>query len=134
MRLAIGTEHLHKDATFRQLRCKLHRLGDSTGCGLLELHAVDHHINEVLDLLIERTRLTIQLHYLAIDANTAEALMGQVCEQLGEFSLTTRNNRCQNDGLRTGIQGQDIIGHLIGGLFLDNATAFRAMGNADASI
>ena len=73
LRLAIGTEHLHKDAAFRQLRCKLHRFGDTTGCGLFELHAIDHHIDEMLDLLIERTRLAIQLHYLAIDTNTAEA-------------------------------------------------------------
>ena len=134
LRLTVGTEHLHKDATFRQLRCKLHRLGDTTGCGLLELHAIDHHINEVLDLLVKRTRLAIQLNYLAIDTNTAKALMRQICEQLGEFSLTTSNHRRHDDGLRAGIQGQDVIGHLIGGLLLDNATAFRAMGNANASV
>ena len=88
----------------------------------------------MLNLLIERTRLAIQLHYLAIDANAAEALMGQVCEQLSEFSLTTSNHRRHDDGLRTGIQGQYVVGHLIGGLLLDNATAFRAMRDADASI
>ena len=98
------------------------------------MHAIDHHIDEVLNLLIERTRLAIQLHYLAIDTDTAEALMGQVCEQLGEFSLTTSNHRRHDDGLRTGIQGQYVVGYLIGGLLLDNATAFRAMRDADASI
>ena len=134
LRLAVGTEHLHKDATLRQLRCKLHRLGDATGCGLFELHAVDHHIDEMLDLLVERTRLTVQLHDLAIDANAAKALMGQVREELSELAFATRHNRRHDNSLRTRIQGKDIIGHLICGLLLDDATAFRAVRNAHARI
>ena len=134
LRLAVGTKHLHKDATFRKLRCKLHCLGDTTGCGLFELHAIDHHIDEMLDLLVERARLTVQLHYLAIDANAAKALMGQVREELSELAFATRHNRRHDNGLRTRIQGQDIIGHLIGGLLLDDATAFRAVGNTHACI
>ena len=133
-RLPVVAQHLHEHAPVGQLRGQLHRLGDAARGALLQLHAVHHHVDEVLDLLVKRTRLAIQLNYLAINANTAEALMSQICEQLGEFSLTTSNHRRHDDGLRAGIQGQDVIGHLIGGLLLDNATAFRAMGNANASV
>ncbi len=53
----------------------------------------------MFDLLIERQRLTGQFHYLAVNADSAEALMGKVGEKLGELAFAARNNRSHDDRL-----------------------------------
>ena len=57
-RVAVGPEHLHKNAAARQLACQLHGLGDAALGGFLQRDAVDHHVDEVLDLLVQGNGLT----------------------------------------------------------------------------
>ena len=131
-RLAVVAQHLHEHAPVGQLRGQLHRLGDAARRARFKLHAVHHHVDEVLDLLVERARLAVQLHDLAIDAHAAEALLLQVGEQLRELALAARHHGSHDDGLRIGREGEDLVGHLVGGLLLDDAAALGAVRHAHA--
>ena len=134
LRLAVGPEHLHEHAVARKLARELHRLGDAAQRRLLERHTVDHHVDEVLDLLVERERLALEAHDLAVDAHAAETLFLQVGEQLGELALAAHHHGCHDDRLGAVALGetQDLVGHLVGGLLLDLAAAFGAVRHAHA--
>ena len=131
-RLAVGVQHLHEHAPVGQLARQLHRLGDAAGGAGLQLHAVHHHVDEVLDLLVQGERLSPQLHHLAVDAHAGEAFLLQVGEELGELALAAGHHGRHDDGLGVGGQRQDLVGHLVGGLLLDGPPAFRAVRHAHA--
>ncbi|MFR0869373.1 MAG: hypothetical protein ACLSGS_10390 [Adlercreutzia sp.] len=57
-RLSVRPEHLYEHAAARQLAGQLHGLGDTACGGLLQRDAVDHHVDEVLDLLVQGNGLT----------------------------------------------------------------------------
>ena len=130
--LAVVAEHLHEHAPVGQLGGQLHRLGDAARGALLELDAVDHHVDEVLDLLVEGARLAVQAHHLPVDAHAGEALVGQIGEELGELAFAPRDDRRHDDRLGPGRERQDGVGHLVGGLLHDGAPAFRAVRHTHA--
>ena len=131
--LALGVEHLHQHLPLGQARGQLNGLGDAAGGGLLQGDAVHHHVDEVLDLLVEGQGLAVELHYLAVDAHAAEALLLEVGQQLGELALAAGHHRRHDDGPGRAVrrtEGEDLVGHLVGGLAADLATALGAVGHA----
>ena len=131
-RLAVRPQHLHEHTPVGELRGHLHRLGDAARGALFQLHAVNHHVDEVLDLLVERTRLAVELHDLAVDAHAGEALARQVGEQLRELALAAGHHGRHDDGLGVGRERQYLVGHLVGGLLHDGPPALRAVRHAHA--
>ena len=125
--------HLHQNASFGQLAGHLNSLGDASTRALLQHHAVDHHVDEVLDLLVEGQRLAAQLRHLAVDANAGEPFLLQVLEELRELAFAARDDRRHDKGALVFAQGQNVVGNLIGGLRFDLAAALRAMGHAHTS-
>ena len=136
-RFPVRPEHLHEHAALRQLAGQLHGIGDAALGRFLQRDAVDHHVDEVLDLLVQGDGLTGKLHDLAVDAHAGEALLLQIGEELRELALAAGHHRGHEDGLRRlalGVvaEAQDIVGHLVGGLLLDLAAALGAVGHAHA--
>ena len=132
--LAVGAEHLDEHAPLGKLRCVLHRLGDAGRGGFLQHDAVDDNVDEVLDLLVQGDGLARELHDLAVDANAGEAFLRKVGEELRELALAARDYGRHDDRASAFIGGEreDVVGHLVGRLLLDDTPALRAMRNAHA--
>ncbi len=124
--------HLHQNAAFGQLAGHFHRLGNAGTRAFFQHHAVYHDLDEVLELLVQRDGLAAELRYLAVDAHAAEALFLQVLEQLGELALPAGYHRRHDERPFPFTERHHVVGYLVGGLGLDLAPAFRAMGNAHA--
>ena len=117
-----------------ELRRVLHRLGDAGRGGFLQHDAVDNNVDEVLDLLVQGDGLARELHDFAIDAHAGKALLRKVGEELRELALAARDYRRHDDRASAFIGGEreDIVGHLVGRLLLDDAPALRAVRDAHA--
>ena len=100
----------------------------------LEHHTIDHHVDEVLDLLIQHDRVLIELRDLAVDAHARESFGEQVFEELREFTFAPGYHRRHDDALGLLVFGktQDIVGHLVGRLHADLASTLRTMRDAHA--
>ena len=129
--LAVGAKHLDEHAPLGELRRVLHRLGDAGRGGFLQHDTVDNDVDEVLDLLVQGDGLARELHDLAIDAHAGKALLRKVGEKLRELALAARDYGRHDDCASAFIGGEreDIVGHLVGRLLLDDAPALRAVRN-----
>ena len=123
---------LHENATFREARGGLHRLGNAGGRLLLQDDAVHHDVDEMLDLLVEHDRLALKAHDLAVDAHAREALFLQILQKLRELALPPDDDRRHDERAHPFAKRQDLIGDLVGGLLLDLAAALRAVRRAHA--
>ncbi len=104
---------------------------DATARLLLQGDTIDHHVDEVLDLLVQRARFAFQAHHFSVDAHAREAFLLKVGEQLREFALAPGHDGRHDHGLRIrAAEPKDLVGHLIGGLSLDLTAAFGAMRDA----
>ena len=124
--------HLHQNAALGKLAGHFDRLGNARACAFLQHDAVNHHIDEMLDLLVQNNGLSAELRHFPIDANAGEALLLQVLEELGEFPFSTGNNRRHDKGTLAFAQSQHVVGNLVGSLRLDLTTALRAMRSTHA--
>ena len=88
----------------------------------------------MLDLLIQHDRVLVELRDLAVNAHTRESFGKQVFEELREFAFAPRYHRCHDDALGLLVFGktQDIVGHLVGRLHADLASALRTMRDTHA--
>ena len=93
--------------------------------------AVDHHVDVVLELLVELGRL-VDLVERAVDLDALEALLLQLGQLLLELALAAaRDGRQQVDARALG-HGQHAVDHLRHGLALDRQAGRRRIGHADA--
>ena len=127
---AVG-EQEHAHLARRELGCLLHGLGDAPERVLADDDAVDHDLDRVLELLVEPD-LVIELADLAVDAHAREALGLEVLEELRVLALATHDHRRQHEGATPLSRREHLVGHLVGGLALDDATALRAVRRAHA--
>ncbi len=65
------------------------------------LQAIDHHLDVVPHLAVER-QVVGKLHDSAIDAGPHETLLEQVLEQVAVFALLAANDRREHGELRAG--------------------------------
>ena len=127
---AVG-EQEHAHLARRELGCLLHGLGDAPERVLADDDAVDHDLDRVLELLVEPD-LVVELADLAVDAHAREALGLEVLEELRVLALATHDHRRQHEGATPLSRREHLVGHLVGGLALDDATALRAVRRAHA--
>ena len=129
-RIAIG-QQVDGHVAVRQPGGCLHRLGDAAKAPLAYDDAVHHHLDGVLELLVELDGVVERAH-LAVHAHARVALGAQVLEQLGELALAPHHDGREHERPVTLTRSEDLIRHLIGGLALNHAAALRAMRRADA--
>ena len=125
-------DRLHEHAAVGQLRRRLHRLRNARRRVLFQDDAVDDHVDEVLDLLVEHERFAFEAQHLTVDAHAREALLLQILEQLRELALAPDHDRSHDERTNAFAQSQDLIRDLVGRLFFDLASALRTMRRAHA--
>ena len=95
--------------------------------------AVDHHLDVVLELLVEGRGLG-DLVEGAVDLDALEALLLQLGELLAVLALAAAHDRRQQVEARALGQRQHPVDHLADGLALDRQAGRRRIGDADAGI
>ncbi len=109
----------------------LQRVGQAVAEVLLHRDAVDHDLDVVLQLLVERRHRT-DLVIFAVDLDALEALLLQLGEFLAVLALAAAHHRRQQIEARAFGQGEDAVGHLADGLALDRKPGGGRIGHADA--
>ena len=97
----------------------------------LHRQAVDHHLDVVLQLLVEGGDVA-DLVELAVDPHALEAALLQVEQLLLVFALAAARDRRQQVDAGALRQGQNPIDHLADGLAFDRQAGRRRIGDADA--
>ena len=100
---------------------------------LLDLDAVDHDLDGVLELLVE-LHAVCKLQHLAVDADAAEALFGEVLEQRGELALAALDDGGHDHDAVADGMCHDLVRHLVDRLLLDHLAAGGAVRRAHARV
>ena len=74
----------------------------------------------------------VERAYFAVDTHAAKALSPKILEQFCVLAFAPAHHRCQHKRTTTLSRCQDLIGDLVGGLALDNATALGTVRRAHA--
>ena len=93
--------------------------------------AVDHHVDVVLELLVERRRVG-DLVELAVDLHALEAALHEVGELLAVLALAAAHHRRQQIEPRALGQRHHPVDHLRHGLAFDRQAGRGRIGHADA--
>ena len=88
---------------------------------------VDHHIDRVLEELLQRRRI-LHPHNLSVDAGPREALPHQIGEQIAVLPLRLAHQRGEHEHALARAGDEDPFHDRIAGLGLQGAIALRAMG------
>ena len=129
--IAIG-QHVHVHIAVRQGSRLLNRLGDTAQRVFSNHDAVDYDLDIVLELFIQIDRV-VERAYFAVDTHAAKALSPKILKQFCVLAFAPAHHRCQHKRTSTLPCRQDLIGDLVGGLALDNATALGTVRRAHAS-
>ena len=104
----------------------LDRVGEAALRGLLHREAVDHDLDRVLELLVERRRLVERVG-LSVDAGPAEALLLELAEQLDVLTLAAADDRGEHLEPAPLLQREDAVDDLLRRLPLDRRAARGAV-------
>ena len=107
------------------------RLGDTAQRVFPNHDAVDYDLDIVLELFVQIDGV-VERAYFAVDTHAAKALSSKILEQFCVFAFAPAHHRCQHKRTTTLPRRQDLIGDLVGGLALDNATALGTVRRAHA--
>ena len=110
---------------------RFHRVGQALLLRGLHLEAVDHHVDVVLDLLLQLRRVR-ELVNLAVDAHAGKALGRHVREKIHELALALAGHRSEHLELELLLVVQDRVHNLLRRLRLDDRVALRAVRRAGA--
>ena len=108
-----------------------HAVGEPTRHVGTHHDAVDHDVDVVLQLLVERRRV-FDLVEGAVDLDALEALLLQVRQFLPVLALAAAHHRGKQVEPRAFRQREDAVHHLRNGLALDRQAGRGGIGNADA--
>ena len=122
----------HHDAVGQTQR-GLHRIGEPLFGTGLNRQAIDHHLDIVLLLLLQRRRLGQRVHH-AIDPDPAIALGVELVEEVDELALAGAHHRRENLELGALCHGQHLVDDLLRGLARDPLPAHRAVRCASAGV
>ena len=120
----------HREAV-GELERRLEQIGEPGGDVGAHHDAVDHHVDVVVELLVERRRRG-DLVELAVDLDPLEARFMQLGEFLAVLALAAAHDRRKQVEPRALRQRHDAVDHLRDGLALDRQAGRRRIGDADA--
>ena len=130
----LGTvDDVHHGDTAGQTQRGFQRVGEAPDVAPARDQAVDHYFDGVGVVPVEADRLG-QVHDLAVDPGPAEALPGQVAEQLLVLPFATPDDGRQH--LETGafVQLGDLVDDLLRGLASHHLPALRTVGCPDPGV
>ena len=114
-----------------ELERLLERIGEPRGDVRPHHDAVDHHVDVVGELLVERRHLRDLVEF-AVDLDPLVALAQKVGELLAVLALAAAHHRREQIKPRALGQSEDAVDHLRDGLALDRQPGRRRIGHADA--
>ena len=114
-----------------QAQRRLHRIGQALLLRRLDLQAVHHDVDVVLDLLLQRRRIRQAVH-LAVDDDARIPLGGQLGEEIDELALAGAHHRSQHLEFGALRHLQHLIDDLLRGLRRNDLAAGRAMRRTGA--
>ena len=132
-RVAVGSlvGLVHDDPALAVAQGQLHRVGQTPPDTVLDDQTVDHEIDGMLFVLVQRGDVFHAVQ-LAVHAHAHEALGLQFLEAVEVRSLLEFHQRGHDDDFRTFGQGEDVGDDFIGGARLDGASALWAIHLAEA--
>ena len=132
-RVAVGSlvGLVHDDPALAVAQGQLHRVGQTPPDAVLDDQTVDHEIDGMLFVLVQRGDVFHAVQ-LAVHAHAHEALGLQFLEAVEVRSLLEFHQRGHDDDFRTFGQGEDVGDDFIGGARLDGASALWAIHLAEA--
>ena len=111
------------------LEGEFHRLRDPASSGVTRHEPIDHHVDRVLDLLLERRRI-LDAADGAIHAGPRETLADEVDEEIAVLSLSVADERREQHHPLS-LAGRDNPLHdLVARLRLQHSVALGAVGRA----
>ena len=119
------------DPAFPIAQGQFHRVGQPSPDAVLDHEAVDHQIDGVLLVLVQRGDIVHAVE-LAVHAYADKAFRLQFLEAVEMSSLLKLHERGHDDDLRAFRQGEDVGDDFIGGAGFDGATALGAVHLAEA--
>ena len=129
----LPADHIHEKQALRERQHAFNGIRKPSVDSGLHHQAVHHDLDIVLDIFIQ-LNLFRQLIQAAVHAHPHVAAALRPLQHLGVFALPSTDHRGQELDPGSFRQRQDLIHHLIHGLFFDLLAALRAVGDADAGI
>ncbi len=99
----------------------------------LDCQPVDHHLDRVLLLLVERRRVVERMQ-VPVDPGAGEPLGLQLPEQVDVLPLAAPDHGCEHLEPSAILEREHPVDDLLGGLSLDRGTAGRAVGAPGAGV
>ena len=126
-------DELQHDDAVGEIQRRLDRVGEPLLGGGLDGEAVDHHLDVVLLLLLQRRRVGQRVHD-PVDADPAVALGVELVEQVDELALAGAHDRREHLEAGALVHGEHLVDDLLRGLLGDALTAHRAVRGAGAGV
>ena len=111
------------------LEGEFHRLRDPASRGVAGHEPIDHHIDRVLELLLERRRILDAAHG-AIHAGPCETLADEIGEEIAVLALGVTDKRRQQHHPLSLAGRDDPLHDLVARLRLEHGVALGAVGRA----
>lgn len=131
--LGLAIDEVDRNHPVGQPERGLDRVGDPLLGAGLDHHAVDHHVDVVLALLVEG-RNVVELVHLAVDPHARITVGGELAEQFGVFALAAADHRGEDLEAGALVEPQQAVDDLLRCLAADRGAADRAVRVADARI
>ena len=128
--LAASREFRHREAV-GELQRLLERVREPRRDVGPHHDAVDHHVDVVVELLVERRHVGDLVEF-AVDLHALVAALQELGELLAVLALAAAHHRRQQVEPRAFRQRQDAVDHLRDGLAFDRQPGGGRVGNADA--
>ncbi len=125
-------DQFRDDQATGQPKCRFDRVGEAPLGGRLGHQAIDHHLDGVLLLLLQRRRLLERENH-TVDAHPCIALRLQLPEQVGVFTFALSDDGAQNLEPCAFRHLKESIDDLTRRLLGDGLTAHGAVRLADSS-
>ena len=115
------------------LEGEFHRLRDPASSGVAGHEPIDHHVDRVLDLLLERRRI-LDAADGAIHAGPCETLADKISEEIAVLALSLADKRRQQHHPLSLAGRDDPLYDLVARLRLKHGVAFGAVGRANPGV
>ncbi len=126
----ITVGNLRKQQTIRNLKSGFNRVGKSCGNAIADHNTINHHLDIVFNLLVERRHVFNQVDH-AINFHPLKAAFGQCRQLLAVFALAAAHHGGQQVQPRAFRQCHDPVNHLADGLAFNRQAGGRRIGDAD---
>ncbi len=124
---------LHRKKPVGEIESRFDGIGKPPLYLVIQDDAIDHHVNMMLDLLVE-FRHFLNIIDFAIDLDALEPALSEIEKFLAVFTFAAANDGRHQVKPLTRAHGHDLINHLADGLARNWQARRRGIGHADARI